>query len=291
MKVRVIPRLGADLRRQVAAGLSRTGPGRDLVAWWTHRRTKAFLLSYPKTGRTWLRLMIGKALDLEYGLAVQNPMEIQRMHRYRRAIPRIRVDHEDAYSTSWQAIESSKARYAGKTVIFMVRDPRDVLVSIYFELSKRRERYEGTLDDFIRQPVGSLDSIITYYNVWADNRHLPRRFCLVRYEDLHRDPAAALATVFEAIGLGVSTQTVAAAVEFGRFDNMRKLEMQDAFKSRRLRAADKADPTSFKTRKGRVGGYQAHLTPDQLAYVNERIAARLSPYYGSYLAEAPPVSP
>jgi hypothetical protein len=73
------------------------------------------------------------------------------------------------------------------------------------------------------------------------------------------------------------------AVEFARFDNMRALERKNAFKSARLRPADGADPESFKTRKGKVGGYREYFTDEDLAYLEARIADRLSPFYADYI--------
>ena len=262
--------------------LSRTAPTREALEWWVHWQTKIYLLSYPKCGRTWLRLMIGKALDEHYRLGVANPMELGRMHTLHRGIPRIRVTHEHAHLA--ETIEPSKQRFRDKTVVFLVRDPRDVVVSMYFEASRRSTLFAGELGDFIRRRAGGLDAILEYYNVWESNRHVPRRFTMVRYEDLHRSPAAVLAAVLAAMELPVSPAAIETAIGFSRFDNMRKLEAANAFKSARLRPADAGDAESFKTRKGKIGGYREYLTAADLDYVNTRIAARLSPYYAEYRA-------
>ena len=73
----------------------------------------------------------------------------------------------------------------------MVRDPRDVLVSSYFQKKKRRNKYNGELFDYVHEEVGSLESLLRFYNIWARNRHIPKDFLLVRYEDMHEDPNCA----------------------------------------------------------------------------------------------------
>ena len=278
------------MRSDVAGFLAKYAIGRRLLDWRQHQRTQVYLLSYPKCGRTWLRLMIGKALDEQFELGSSDPMDLAAMSARVPTIPRIRVRHEFKWYQPG-AVESSKEQYRDKTVVFLVRDPRDVVVSMYFNATKRqhlndeaqrRYMFEGDLGLYLRHPVGSLDQIIDYYNVWAESREVPRRFCLVRYEELHADAGAALRAVLGAMGITVSEAAVDRAVAFGRFDNMRKLESADAFGSHRLRPADAADGESFKTRQGKVGGHVKYLADEDLAYVNRTIEERLSPFYASY---------
>jgi len=268
------------LKKKIVSLVTSSGPGRDALEWWIHRQTRIYVLSYPKSGRTWLRLMIGKALDEHYQLRAANPMELGRMHALHRDIPRIRVTHENAHRA--ETIEAGKQRFRDKTVVFLVRDPRDVVVSMYFEASRRSDLFQGTISDFVRQPVGGLDAIIDYDNVWAAAASVPRRFHLVRYEDLHRTPATVLASVLEAMQLPVGPAAIEAAIAFSKFDNMRKLEAANAFGSHRLKPGDAKDPESFKTRKGKIGGYREYLSAEDLAWVNTRIADRLSPFYATY---------
>jgi sulfotransferase family protein len=270
------------LKGTVISLLNRSEPTRDALEWWIHRQTKIYVLSYPKCGRTWLRLMIGKALDEHYQLRVPNPMELGHMYGLHRDIPRIRVTHEHAHRA--EVIEADKHKFRGKTVVFLVRDPRDVVVSMYFEASRRSTLFTGELGEFIRQPVGGIDAIIAYYNAWADSAHVPRRFALVRYEDLHHQPAPVLANVLDTMELPVAPTAIEAAIGFSKFDNMRKLEIANTFKSARLRPAKAGDAESFKTRKGKIGGYRQYMSPADLDYVNARIATQLSPAYAEYRA-------
>lgn len=268
------------LKAKIVSLVSASGPGREALEWWIHRQTQIYVLSYPKCGRTWLRLMIGKALDEHYQLHAANPMELGRMHALHADIPRIRVTHEHAHRA--ETIEAGKQRFRDKTVVFLVRDPRDVVVSMYFEASRRSTLFQGTIGEFIRQKVGGLDAILDYYNVWAKAAAVPRRFHLVRYEDLHRTPASVLAGVLEAMQLPVGPAAIDAAIGFSQFDNMRKLETANAFGSDRLKPANAGDAESFKTRKGKIGGYRDYFSAADLEYVNARIATRLAADYADY---------
>jgi sulfotransferase family protein len=276
-------------RAQAVQWLSGYPPMQRAIEWYKHWRTPIYILSYPKCGRTWLRLMIGKALDEQFHLGLANPMEIGRLHQLNGAIPRMRLSHESAYRE--HVATDSTRRYRNKTVLLLARDPRDVLVSMYFEASRRRDKhgaprtaYSGDITAFIREPVMGLDSIIDYYNRWAECRDVPRRFELLTYEEMHADTAAALRRTFAIMDVAVSDAAIAQAVAFSKFENMRKLEQNNTFGSARLRAGDAADGESFKVRKGKVGGYREYLGAADLDYVNARIRERLADYFSAYRA-------
>lgn len=256
-------------------------------AYYRHRRRQmadVYVLSFPKVGRTWLRVMLGKAITLAHGIETDDVMELDRLVGRVPGLPRVRFKHDDnPHFRAPHELVTRKTEYRDCTVILMARDIRDTLVSLYFQMTRREDRYRftGTLDEFLRCPRGSTDTMIRFYNIWADQRAVPRRFHLARYEDLHADPAPVLRGVLEAMGVeGVSDDVLAQAVEYARFENMRKIEEQGAVSSSRLRPGDVRDPESYKVRKGRVGGYIEYLSPQQIEVLNHKVRTQLDPMYG-----------
>lgn len=252
--------------------------------WWKHRRTSGYVVSYPGCGRTWLTVLVGKVLIDEFRLGDANAAQITALADLRRGVPRLEVRHDDRPQLCRpEEVERDKGRFARKSVVLLVRDPRDAIISYYFEASKRRGRFEGTAGEFLRHPVGGLDTLITYYNVWAESRSVPRRFYRVSYELLHRDPVGELGRVMNAFGVSPARSVLEGAVEFSRFENMRKMETK-GFARPELDRRDPGDKESFKARKGKVGGYREYLSPADVEYLDARIAERLSPYYADYLS-------
>ncbi len=148
--------------------------------------TNIFIVSYPKCGRTWLRLMLGKALAYHFGLTEVNLLELAQLAANYPKIPHIELTHDhNAHYHTPSELSPLKTEYANKKVILLVRDVRDVVVSYYFEVTKRRKflkprrfQYDGDLSSFLRYEKGSVATIITFYNIWAANRHLPTDFLL-----------------------------------------------------------------------------------------------------------------
>ncbi len=199
-------------------------------------------------------------------------------------MPRVFVSHDGHPDRQRpEELSGSKGRYRRHRVLLLVRDPRDAVVSLYFQAVKRQwwgGSYQGTLHDFLHEDAGSVASILAYYNTWARQRTVPRALHLVRYEDLHADPHTELRSIMSFIGVvDVSDATIDKAVEAARFERMRELEQSDALGSYRLKPVDPDDEESYKTRRGKAGGYVDYFDGDELAWLDARVA-ELDPWYG-----------
>ena len=151
----------------------------------------------------------------------------------------------------------------------MIRDPRDVVISSFFHkkyrynfLPEDKSRlayasYDGEIVQFIREPIGSLKTLIEYYNIWDKNRHIPLDFMLLRYEDISSDPISALRLTLDFLGLNfINDDVVAEAVNYASFENMRKMEKNNVFNSPIMKVNNPSDYKTYKTRQGKVGGYK-----------------------------------
>ncbi|MEX0841295.1 MAG: sulfotransferase domain-containing protein [Xanthobacteraceae bacterium] len=261
--------------------------------------TDAFIISYPKCGRTWLRLLLGKFLQLHFGFEENARMlELHALSSKLPGLTSVDITHDDY--PHWKPaseIERSKRRYKGKKVVFLARDPRDVLVSYYFQYVRRGDKIEandwgfnGTVSDFIRHRIGGVDNISTFYNVWADQRHVPAAFFLLRYEDLHAEPAATLRKLLEFLDFPkVDDAVLERVIAYGSFDNMKRIERENSLKSNRLASPNVIDPESFKVRKGKVAGYGEYLTAEDIEFLDRKLAV-LDDLFASYKrpAKGPP---
>ena len=254
-------------------------PIRERYIFW---HSDIIILSFPKSGRTWLRVLMGNALQehLKCTNDLLPTLEAMATASYP-SIPNFLVDHADGTTYArWDSVDVSKAKYKSKKIILLVRDPKDVVVSAYFHKSKRKKRaFNATFSDFLRDDVGSLKTYLAFLNSWANTKDVTDRL-IVRYEEMHSEPVAVLRGIFDFAGVkDISTENITAAIEFGRFDNMRELEKSDALGSDRLRPVDSNDESTYKTRKGEVGGFVEHFSEDDLAYANSLIK-ELNPTFG-----------
>jgi Sulfotransferase domain len=244
----------------------------------------ALIISYPKSGRTWLRVLLGRSLCLHAGLPAQLLLDTAVLTSVAGAI-RTDFDHDGSSlrePLEYTSLPDDKRAYRDKKIIFLARDVRDVLVSSFYEAVKRSlvfERqscsFDGTLAEFVRSPVFGARKVAAFYEIWARNQTVPKEFLLIRYEQLHRDPEEVLSKVLRFIGADhVEERHRAAAVAYASFENMRELERADAFNDPCLRPGNVTDPDSYKVRRGVVGGYVGHLSADDLAYIEQELRRR-----------------
>ncbi len=236
-----------------------------------------YVLSYPKTGRTWLRALVGKALVDHYGLPPKRLLETDAL-TWMAGLPRAAFYHDGSAMIDrlgWRELDPGKASYRGKRVLLLGRDVRDTLVSAYFQATRRIDVFDGPIAAFVRDDRFGVEKVLAFYRQWEAARHVPDAFAFLRYEALHADPAASLRAALDFLGArAVPDAIVAGAVEFARFDNLRRAEAEDRFGSHMLRTASNADPESFKVRRGKVGGFRDYLSSDDIAFIDDAEAAR-----------------
>ena len=251
------------------------------------RRADVFLVSFPKTGRTWLRVMLGRSLQRHFGLKGRNLLRYTAATVSHPGLPRILATHDDSPQAKRpDEMLTDKRAYRGSRVVFLVRDPRDVIVSLYHHRASWHrdsdDAYGGTLGEFLGESSGSFDSLLRFYEIWSENREVPAAFLLVRYEDLHTDPARELRRVLDFVGAGgVSDEIIEEAVKFAAFRNMQRLEDEGSLKTKALRVRDAKDPNARRVRRGRVGGHTDELSPELVAELDRRLAESGGPFgYG-----------
>jgi|SRR5580704_15658226 Sulfotransferase domain len=198
-------------------------PGRNLDVF----PDDVFLVSYPKSGNTWTRFLIGNLISLHeradfssINRIIPDPEALTK--RSANALPRPRILKSHQYFDP---------RYP--KVVYIVRDPRDVAVSQYHFQRKRRVIEDGSpIEDFVRGFITGQSSI---YGSWGENaaswlaaRNGRPNFLLMRYEDMLEDTHSELAKIASFLGVSASAEHLRRAVENSSADQMRKLEKSQA---------------------------------------------------------------
>jgi hypothetical protein len=256
------------------------------------QRADWVLMSWGKSGRTWLRVMMSRVYQLKAGLGASELLDFDNLKARDPSLPAVFFTHNNYlrnYTGNWE----SKSHFQGKRIVLLVRDPRDVAVSQFFQWKFRMRPNKKFINDypphgadidawdFVLDQDAGVPRIVDYFNGWA--RAIPelKDVLIVRYEDMRADPAAVLAEIMAFTGTEVSAEQVREAVEFAAYDNMKKMEQEKFFKGSgaRVKPGDKDNPQSFKVRKAKVGGYRDYFTDEQCAQLEEMVAA-LDPVFG-----------
>jgi len=244
--------------------------------WYDEKDIDAYIISFPKCGRTWLRFILAQIIQKHYGVTVKDPLKLDQYARVDKRIPLIRITHEDVPHVKYpDELNDDVNAFKDKKVVFLTRDPRDIIVSFYFHQTKIDGTYQGELFEFVREECGSIRTIIRYYNIWA-RRMKTNDVLLVKYENMLKDCCLEIKRILNYLEIdGVPDDIVSSAVECAQFKNMRKLERKGWFSTAGFKSGNINDFESYKTRRGIAGGYVDYLTRDDIAYIDNEIERNL----------------
>lgn len=267
-----------------------------------------WLASYPKSGNTWLRVVIRawrdrgpvdinqlgsggiasgrEPFDVALGIASSDLTYDEADALRPRADetlaaaaddPLLRKIHDGLYvAAGGEPVVSIPAT---RSAIYLVRDPRDVAVSYAHHLgvpvddaAERMGDPEASIGD---PPARLADQLRQRLGTWSDHVRswvddAPFPVHVMRYEDCLADPAATFAAALEFAGLGpVDPGPLATALEHAAFGRLREAELRHGFRER-------LHPASPFFRRGRAGSWRDEMAPE--------VAARIVAAHGDVMA-------
>jgi len=248
---------------------------------------ETLIISYPKCGRSWLRLLVNDTLANEFsGKIREGALQEERLSRLHKRIPSIGITHDDdPMLKTTEEIICSKKFYKNKNVVLLVRDPRDVIISWYFQVINRGslKNFKEEIDidspkNFIYNKRGGLETIIKFYNVWWENRELPKSFYVMSYESLRSDTKGELQKLFKFWGVDdlIGSTSLDYSIEKNSFENLKSKEKRGEVKHGAFKTEEKNNQDAYKVRKGKVGGYIDYLEKEDIEYMDKMINKELN---------------
>ncbi|MFD1626874.1 sulfotransferase domain-containing protein [Azospirillum griseum] len=255
-----------------------------------------WLASYPKSGNTWVRVLLsnltvgGNApVDINKLPDDDNPMGRRRFTDDtlvdpglldRRELERMRPAYHDFIAAQLTTAFFCKTHdrfsnrdgapslgSAARAALYLLRDPRDVAVSLSHHFNQSLDAAVAMMGDGeqifgggrqIRYLLGDWGCHVTG---WIEQRLIPVK--AVRYEDLRVDPAACFADILAFLGVTATDEEIRRAV--GHSD-LAELQRQEA--ARGFVESLPGQERFF--RSGRVGEWREVLAPRHVATIEGR---------------------
>ena len=251
-------------------------------------------MSFPKSGNTWIRFLIGNLINPEVPVGFTN---------IERVVPDIAGSPRKLFRKVMRprVIKSHDCfdpRY--RRVIYILRDPRDVAVSSYFYAKKMKNiedsvsiadyitndfmlggDYNGTWGEHVGSWIINTEIVSAFmtpggfrrtHNGFRSRPSLDqlgarghgREFLLVRYEDLLEDTQANLQRISQFMGIHANADRIRLAVERSSARNMRDLESAQSRKWVTTRESRK--DINF-VRQATSGQWRKTLAPESVAAI------------------------
>jgi hypothetical protein len=225
-----------------------------------------FLIAYPKSGNTWTRFLLGNLL---YPDGQVDFLNIPKLIPHFDVLPG-RFFREMARPRVMNCHESYRPHF--RRVIYVVRDPRDVVVSL-FHFQRKRSVIEDAypLDQFVSRFIAGEAVRPARLGSWAQNvgswlamRENDPTFLLLRYEDMLRETEISLSKIASLIGIDASPERIAKAVERSSAQEMRSLEKAQGKEWHQSKGTRQEIPF---VRSARSGSWQAVLSKNSVAEI------------------------
>ncbi len=223
-----------------------------------------FLVSFPRSGNTWTRFLVCNLLDPDHPVNfAELESRIPEIYfvpdRVLRTFPRPRVI---------KSHECFDPRY--HKIVYIVRDPRDVLISYYeYQLKRRVLSDSCSLEEFlprfmesaIEPKIGSWrDHVVS----WTATRGGQKNFLLLRYEEMLANTQKEAMKIALFLGLDSNPERVSRAVELSSAERMRRLEKEQAGQWSATRKTRQDKPF---VRKAAAGGWKSTLSEQCVAQI------------------------
>ncbi|WP_052400852.1 sulfotransferase domain-containing protein [Oceanobacillus jeddahense] len=225
------------------------------------------LVAYPKSGNNFLLFLIAtllyrKKMDwATKGITVQNASSAPIANL---PSPHLVWSHE-SYDASYPK------------VIYLVRDPRDVVISYYHHFQKYhgdKRDFDTFFDAFMNGDItpGKWD---TQIESWLANQEKVKNgFLLVKYEDLLEAPAKEAKRITTFLNVDRTEQEINEAVHWASFDNMKALEQKQ---KEHLNGSSKFVNHALPfVREGKANKWKSVLSQDQQQQIHQSFSKTLS---------------
>jgi hypothetical protein len=261
------------------------------------QRADFAVVSFGKSGRTWLSTMLSRYFQIRFNLPDDALLSFNNFHRRNPVVPSILFTH-DNYIRDYTGNGSSKAAFYNKPTLLLARHPGDVAVSQFFQWRYRMLPHKKELNgypahgsdisvfDFVMHDAG-LRATIRFLNEWAEELPRMKNILIVRYEDMRRDTRGEIKRILQWFGQNPTEAEIEDIVEYTSVENLRKLEAKQTFRTagKRMRPGDVGNPDSYKVRRAKVGGFRDYFSDEQVQQIESYIRANLNPIFG--YAETP----
>jgi hypothetical protein len=271
-------------------------------------RVDNLVMSFPKSGRTWLSYLYAyyscycvggdraeAFIDQEITSTahiyrpLDHPGLLAMLDRERgRCVPRLRTGHYFP-AQPYFALDLGLSKVQARSVAFLVRDPRDVVVSYFHHTTQRADHARQNekprladdvdLPEVLRSETSGIRAIVAYMNQTLERAPSAfERFEIFYFEDLVANTPHVFAGFLQFFGADLDADAIRRAVERASFEKLQRLEIDRLTKKRA--APPPSDALRF--RRGVPGSCRDELSASDLEYLNRVILKNLSPVFERY---------
>lgn len=221
-----------------------------------------YILSYPKSGRTWLfKILSLYSFKLNNDNFIKNRKLVNFDNKYIKFIH----DCSDPNPYPVKTTEFKNKDLVNKKKIILLRDPREIIISFWYQMKFREKTYNKNISEFIDDEYFGIEKLISFYN--SINQVLLNNFKIITYNHLVSNTFEEIKKIVNFFNLEINENLIKNCIEDCSFDNLQKEEMK------MLKSTDKR---SMKFRSGVSGNFNYELNNQDIEKINNKIKNKLN---------------
>nr|WP_319997125.1 sulfotransferase domain-containing protein [uncultured Draconibacterium sp.] len=245
-----------------------------------HKNPDAYIVSYPKSGRTWLRFILANYFNLLYKLNLDVDLynffnilpndskdDVKGEHAYRYDnrpdMPLILFSHK----------EMSRLKEPHGKIVFLIRSPYDIMVSDFFQQTQHIKCYNGNIKQFIRDEKRGINRLCEFYNNWGEKLDNKNTFVL-SYEELLQDTQDVAGKLLCYLDLSFEKKLLELSINNSDFERMQDIEKEKGFPSDN--AYDINNNEALRMREGKQNRYNKYLDKEDVDYIKNMLHQKLN---------------
>ena len=167
-------------------------------------------------------------------------------------------------------------------VIYIKRDPKDVLVSYYhfYKMNKSLGRFTGSWDEFFamyRKRQLCNGDVFDYNEGWWSQREKENVFC-TSYEQMKSDSCGIIKAIGLFLGVTLSDDVISQIAKETSFEEMSLNPNVNGEHVEKRTGVFDLSISKF-IRKGKVGDWKNYFSEEQLDYMKEQFSKSTVPYW------------
>jgi len=182
-----------------------------------------WLVSFPRSGNTWMRFLLGNIMTQYCRQNIKMDFNIME-----KIIPDIHISRDIPLNLGFapfpriiKSHEWCNKKY--ERVVYIVRNPKDVLISYYYFLKNGRKENVGDFSSFIRNKYYGVPAWCWHVSEWSKRWNV-----VVVYEDLLVDVKRNLKKILSYLKVDVDDCIIDSAIKQSSLDRMQQLERSDS---------------------------------------------------------------
>lgn len=228
----------------------------------------SLFVSYPKSGRTWLRFMLDSYLSKLHGINVENVFQVEQLMPAAGGVEWTHLSSAMIYKLPYfQMGQLDLEKIKGQATVLLLRNVYATMASAYYHVHDRLQLFIGSSSAFLRSPVYGVIKWVSFVNLFYELRAFLGPIQVIYYEAFKEDTSRQFERLLRILGYEVVPSFLQEVLTEASFDNMKELGLSPAYSNTPLAPGDPTNPATFKVRSGTNHGFRSLFSQEDLTYI------------------------